>query len=233
MKHVLEVCLIALVAGSFAPSSAAQSPAMQPGISVELVPTRNASPVPDADGEDAFIVTVTANSSIYLGVNPITLPQLTEKTRSTPFRRGRALYIKADGQTPYVAVLRVLEATDFRGMIPQVLLTNQSNSVGSVGIQPPEGLDVSVGSTIPGGKIATAVQLSPSVEERPLLRINGDETSWSALESTLRSHFQNGDDKTVLVRADPRLPFADVVHAVDGCRAARAKVYLAAPGNKL
>jgi biopolymer transport protein ExbD len=233
MKYVLEVCLIALVAGSFASSSAAQSSAMQPGISVELVPTRNASPVPDADGEDAFIVTVTANSSIYLGVKPITLPQLMEKTRSTPFRRGRALYIKADGQTPYVAVLRVLEATDSRGMIPQVLLTNQSNSLGSGAIQSPEGLDISVGSTVSGGKIATAVQLSPSVEERPLLRINGDETSWSALESTLRSHFQNGDDKTVLLRADPRLPFADVVHAVDGCRAAGAKVYLAAPGNKL
>jgi len=88
MKYVLEVCLIALAAGSFVPPTAAQALAMQQGISVELVPTHNASAVPDADGEDAFIATVTENSFVYLGVNLITLPELAEKARSTPFKRG-------------------------------------------------------------------------------------------------------------------------------------------------
>jgi biopolymer transport protein ExbD len=228
MKYVLEVCLIALAAGSFVPPTAAQALAMQQGISVELVPTHNASAVPDADGEDAFIATVTENSLVYLGVNLITLPELAEKARSTPFKRGQAIYIKADARTPYATVSRVLQATG--GPIPQVLLTSQPASAESSTIVPPEGLNVSVGSTFPSGTVATVVQLFPSLQGRPLLKINNDEISWSALESTLRRHFQKGDEKTVLLRADTRLPFADVVHAVDACRAAGAAVHLAAPG---
>ena len=228
MKYVLEVCLIALGAGSFAPSTAAQAPAMQQGISVELVHARSASPMPEADNEDAFIVAVTENSSVYLGVNLINLSELTEKARSTRFRRGQVIYIKADARTLYASVLPVLQATG--GVIPQVLLTIRSASTQSNNIVSPEGLDVSVGSTFPPGTVATVVQLLPSVQGRPLLRINNDETSWSALESTLRRHFQKGDDKTVLLRADARLPLAEVVHAVDACHAAGAIVHLAEPG---
>ena len=80
------------------------------------------------------------------------------------------------------------------------------------------------------GTVATVVQLLPSLQGRPLLRINNDETSWPALESTLGRHFQNGDQKTVLLRADTRLPFAEIVRAIDVCNAAGAIVHLAAPG---
>ena len=166
--------------------------------------------------------------SIYLGVNPVTLPELTQKTRSSPFRRGQAIYIKADARTPYATVLPVLAATS--GLLPQILLTSQSESTNSSRIVAPEGLPVSIGSTFPSGTVGTVVQLLPSVQERPRLKIDNDEISWSALESTLRGHFQKADDKTVLLRADTRLPFAEIVHAVDACRAAGAKVYLAAPG---
>ena len=229
MRFVLEVCLIAFATGSFPLPTAAQSPAMQPGISVEMVPTRNASPMPEADGEGAFIVTVTANGSIYLGVNPITAPELAEETRNTPFRRGQAIYIKADARTPYAIVLPVLGATS--GLLPQVLLTSQSESNESSGIVLPQGLGVSVGSTFPRGTVATVVQLLHSGQGGPLLSVNNDKISWSALESTLKRHFQKGDEKTVLVKADPRLSFAEVAHAIDACRAAGATVYLAASGT--
>jgi biopolymer transport protein ExbD len=230
MKYAIAVCLMALTSGIFAPSIAAQAAAMQPGISVELVPTHNASPRPEADSDDAFIVAVTAKGSVYLGVNSITLAELTEKTRSTPFRRGHALYIKADARTPYATVLEVLEATRTGGLIPQVLLTGQSASKASDTTTPPQGLDVSLGSAFPAGTVATVVQLLPSVEERALVQINHDQISWSELASTLQRHFQKGDDKLVLLRADVRLPFSDIVHAIDSCRAAGAKVYLAEPG---
>ncbi|HVN19346.1 MAG TPA: biopolymer transporter ExbD [Dongiaceae bacterium] len=228
MKYVLEVCLLAFATTNFAPSTATAAPAqsLQQGISVELAPTHSASPMPDADSEDAFIVTVTANSSVYLGINSITLPELALKTRSTPFKRGHAIYIKADARTPCATVLQVLQATSSGGMIPQVLLTNQPPPSESDRVVPPQGLDVSV-SPLPAGSVATVVQLLASVQESTLLRVNNDPISWPALESTLTRHFQKGDDKLVLLRADPRLPFADVVHAIDGCRAAGAKIYLA------
>jgi biopolymer transport protein TolR len=229
MKYGIEVCLIALSSGIFAPAIAAQAPALQPGISVELVPTHNASPMPDADSDDALIVAITANGSVYLGVHPISLPELSAKIRSTPFRRGHALYIKADARTPYATVLEVLEATRTGGLIPQVLLTSQSASPGSGSITPPQGFGVSLGSAFPSGTVATVVDLLPSVEERPVVKINNDQISWSELESALRRHFHNGDDQLVLLRADVRLPFSPIVKAMDSCRAAGGKVYLAEP----
>ena len=225
MKNVLEVCLIAFTAGTLATSAAAQSPVMQQGISVELAPTRNASPMRDADSQDAFIVAVTANGSVYLGIDPITLRELAEKAQSTPFRRNQAIYVKADARAQSASVLQVLEAT--RGLVPQVVLTGQSESTEPVNIVPPKGFDVLVGAGFPAGTVATFIELLPSVQQRPVIKVNGDEVSWSALESTLRRHFQKGDDKVVLLRADTRLPFAEVVHAMDNCRAAGAKVYLA------
>lgn len=228
MKYVLEVCLIALSAGIVVPSTAAQSPTLQQGVSVDMVSTRNASPMPDADDQDAFIVTVTANGFIYLGISPTTVPELAEKTRSTPFRRGQAIYIKADARAPYAVVLPVLEATS--GLLPQVLLTNRSESNQSAGIVQPQGLNVSVGSTFPSGTVATVVQLLYSEQKSPLLTVNDEEISWSALASTLRRHSQKGDAKTVLVKADTRLPFAEIVYALDACRGAGAKVYLSGPG---
>src|SRR5215469_7979302 len=230
MKYGIEVCLIALTTGIFAPPIAAQAPAMRQGISVELVPTHNASPMPEADSEDAFIVAVTANGSMYLGLNSITLPELSEKTRSTPFRRGHAVYIKADARTPYATVLEVLVATRTGGLISQVLLTSQPAPPGPGTMTPPQGLDVSLGSAFPSGTVASVVELLPSVEERPVVRINHDQISWFELESTLRRHFQKGDDKLVLLRADVRLPLSQVVQAIDSCRAAGAKVHLAEPG---
>ena len=83
-----------------------------------------------------------------------------------------------------------------------------------------------VGRALPAGTVTTVVQLRHSGQQRPALTINGDEISWSALESTLRRHFQNGDEKAVLLKADARLPFADVVQAVDACRASGATVVL-------
>jgi biopolymer transport protein ExbD len=232
MKYVLEVCLIAFVAGSLALVSGAQTPAMQTGISVEMVPTRNASPMPNADREDAFIVSVAANGAVYLGVNPISLPQLGEKTRSTPFKRDQAIYIKADARAHYAVVLPVLEATSTAGMLPQVLLTSQTERESTADtIIPPEGLNIFVGGTFPAGTVATLVQLLPSAQEQALLKINNDTIPWTEFETALSQHFQNGDDKIVLLSADPRLPFTAVAQAIDRCRAAGAKVYLAASGR--
>ena len=95
---------------------------------------------------------------------------------------------------------------------------------------PPNGLEVLAGPSLPAGTIATVVQLLSSGQPRPLLRVNGDEISWSALEGTLRRHFQKGDEKVILLKADEHLPFAQVVQVIDTCRATGAKIVLATPG---
>lgn len=73
MKHLLSVCLVALTSVACTSSVLAQTPigisattitgqTMQQGISVQLVVTNNASPMPDADNADAWIVTVTGRA---------------------------------------------------------------------------------------------------------------------------------------------------------------------------
>lgn len=212
-------------------SPAAAAPQnLQRGITVQMPLTTTATPIPQADNQDAFIVAVTANGSIYLGVAPITLPDLAERAQSTPLQRGQAFYIKADARTPYSTVLQVLGATNSRGLIPQVLLTTQPESTQLGRITPPTGFEVSVGPPS-SGTVATVVELLDSGQQRPLLKVNDDEISWSNLASTLSRHFQKGDAKVVLLKADQRLPFAEIVNAIDACRAAGAKVNLATPGR--
>ncbi len=83
---------------------------------------------------------------------------------------------------------------------------------------------------MPAGTVATVVQLLSSGQPRPSLRVNGDEISWSALEATLRQHFQKGDEKVILLKADEHLPFGQVVQVIDTCRATGAKVVVDTSG---
>jgi biopolymer transport protein ExbD len=62
------------------------------------------------------------------------------------------------------------------------------------------------------------------------LSINNERTSLDTLQATLRRLFQNRSQKTVVLRADERLLFGDVVRVIDTCRSAGAKVFLATAG---
>ena len=230
MKHILEVCLITatLVASSVA-CSARQNPEMQKGISVEMAGTMNAVSEPEADRAEAWIITLTNSGQIYFRTTAMTLDQLNEYMKAHTRNRTQKLYIKADARVPYARVEKVLEAGRAAFFETPVLLTAQQEQPQPGAIVPPKGLEVAVGSSFSSGAVATVVEL-PLEQERPLLKINNDQISWSELESTLKRHFQNGDDKVVLLRADARLPFAQVVLAVDRCHAAGAKVYLAEAG---
>ncbi len=227
MNRILEVCLVGMMfATSLTPASHAQSPALQKGMSVQMPATSNAVPVPEADNEDAWIVTVTADGSMYFGTDPVTPGGLADQMKRRPRNREQKLYVKADARTPFAHVEKVLEAGQSVFFDTAVLLTSQAESPAPGTIVSPKGLEVIVGRALPAGTVTTVVQLRNSGRQRPALTINGDETSWSALESTLRRHFQNGDEKAVLLKADARLPFADVVQAVDACRASGATVVL-------
>src|ERR1700730_14208002 len=82
-------------------SSAAQ--AMQKGISVELASTSSAAPVPDADKQDALIVTVTETGKLYFGIEPVTPDSVAERIKDRASHR--TLYIKADARAPYACVV--------------------------------------------------------------------------------------------------------------------------------
>ena len=68
MSTMRFVCLLASTLATAAVLMAvAQSPALQRGVSVQMAATNNAAPMPDADNQYAWIVTVAADGSLYFG----------------------------------------------------------------------------------------------------------------------------------------------------------------------
>jgi biopolymer transport protein ExbD len=144
MNYLLEVCLLVTLAAGATPAIGAQSPTiaaqtMQKGISVQLPVTSNAVAMPDADQEDALIVSVTDDGSVYFGVDPISPAALAEKVRDgLSNRTERKLYIKAEARTPYANVVKVLDAMRTAGVEAPNLLTAQRDSSGPGTLIPPK-----------------------------------------------------------------------------------------------
>ncbi len=254
MNHLLEVCLVALtLATGITPSVAAQSPvaapensfartwkgyeatpataqAMRKGISVELPVTSNAAPMPDADQEDALIVSVTEDGTVYFGVEQISPAGLAEKVKGgLSNRTEKKLYIKADARTPYANVVNVLDAVRTAGVEAPNLLTAQRDSSGPGTLIPPKGLEVLIGPPLPAGSEEIVVQVLNSEHQRPALKINNEPVQRPTLQSRLRQLLQNRSENVVHIQADATLPFAAVVNVIDVCRSTGAKVVVVAP----
>ena len=229
MCYMRFVCLLASTLTAAAVlMSVTQSPTLQRGVSVQMAVTNNAAPMPDADNHDAWIVTIADDGTVYFGIDPFTPSELAEKMKTIPRRRDQKLYIKADARAPFTVVEQVIEAGRTVFFDSPVLLTAQPGSTEPGTPIAPKGLEVEVG-TPPAGAVATVVELFSSRQQPPILKINGDQISWPALQSTLMQHFRKGDEKVILLKADVRLSFADVAHTIDVCRSTGATIILAAP----
>ncbi len=211
-----------------APRGAAQ--ALRKGVSVELAVTRHAVAMPDADKDGSLIVAVTRNGNVYLGIDPITPAALAEK-QGLSGRAGEKLYIKADARTPYANVAKVLDAVRVAGVTAPNLLTGQDKKPEPGKLVSPKGLEVRVGPPTPSRAESTVVQVLNSEGSQPGLKINNEDVPWANLESRLRQLFQNHSEKAVRVNADGLLPYRDVVHVIDVCRAMGAKVFLVTPAT--
>jgi len=209
---------------SAAPRSTAQ--AMQQGISVQLVTTHNAAPQSAADDQGAWIVTVTADGDLFFGATPVTFEGLTEEMKIHPRARDAKLYVKADARSRFASVEKVLEAARIALFRTAVLLTSQLGQSEPGTIVPPKGLEVLVGPAPPADTVATVVELFNSRQQPLTLKINNDQIPRSALQGTLMQHFQKGDEKVILLKADVHLPFADVAHVIDMCSSTGANVVL-------
>jgi len=230
MNRILEVCLFAVtLATSITPTASAQSPELQRGIRVELVATSNASPMPEADKNEAWIITVTADGSLYFGIDPVDTEGLANNMLIHPRKRTAKLYIKADARAPFANVEKVLAIGRTAGFESSVLLTSQAELRSQASMVPPKGLEVLVGPPLPAGAPAIVLEVLNSGEQLPSLRINGDQIPWPALQNTLRQHLQKGDQKLVLLKGEEQLGFADIVQVIDACHSLGAQVVLPTP----
>jgi biopolymer transport protein ExbD len=220
MLHGVLAIAITLTAVSFC---AAQ--ALQRGISVELVSTSSAAPMPGADKNDATIVTVTDNGSLYFGLNPATPTELGEGLSSRHFNSENKLYIKADGRTPFTNVRNVLTIAHKAHLETAVLLTSQAAAAGTMAH--PTGFEVLLAPPEKPKAEPPTVSVINSGRALPGLLINKQPMSKAALPVSLKQILESQRGEVVLLKDEGVLSFAQVMNVIELCSSAGARVALA------
>src|ERR1700676_5287755 len=100
---------------------------LRQGISVQLPLGTSSASMPEADNENAWIVTVTADGSLYFGITPVTPASLVNEMKIHPRNREQKLYIKADARTPYADVEKALATAHVDLFEAAVLLTSAAD----------------------------------------------------------------------------------------------------------
>jgi biopolymer transport protein TolR len=218
MSYLRFVCLFASTLATAAVLMAvAQSPALQRGVSVQMAATNNAAPMPDADNQNAWIVTVAADGSLYFGIDPVTSEDLADQMKARPRNREQKLYIKADARAQFASVKAALGSARSSNFEDVVLLASQPESHASGTMVPPKGIEVQLGAPASG---AIVVHLSGSTVTINGRRVNSQELG-STLKDLLHSHA-----RVVQVEANDAAPFGDVMRVIDEAHAAGATVAL-------
>ncbi len=124
------------------------TPMLQKGISVDLARTNNPVQMPDADKEDALLVAVNKDGTIFFGSDkvkdPSALTQMVKDHLSSKPGAEKKVFVKADARARYGSVVEVVDNVRAAGVDTLGLLTEQR--------QTPRGPAPVPGSaTTPGG----------------------------------------------------------------------------------
>src|SRR5579864_358380 len=211
MKYMLLVCLLSL---SLVATTSAQSPALRRGVSVQEAKTNHAVAMPEADRDDAWVISVTAEGQLFFGAEEMTTDSLWDQMKKTPHRRDAKLYVKADARAPFERVEKVLELGRAGYFEVAGLLTSQAQRVAAGSIVPPMGLEVELSP-----QASAALVQVHSGPNGSTVKVDGQNVSWEELQSVLASK----SEKVAVIKADAQAPFEDIARAVDACAAAGVK----------
>jgi len=102
------------------------TPMLQHGVSVDLAKVNNPEPMADADKEDALLVAVMRDGTVYFGQDKIAPDQLTGKVKDRIANRvDKRVYIKADARAKFGSVVAVVDNVRAAGVDELGLLTDQ------------------------------------------------------------------------------------------------------------
>ncbi len=225
MTRWLSVAVIGLVAVV----ASGQEAVLRRGVSVQLVPTKNAVAMPDADLGDAMVVAVTQKGSVYLNAEAASRESLTESIhRTLSAHPKQRIFVKSDARTAYAKVGTVLDALKKAGAYTPALLTDQKDPAEKTYPIPPKGLEIRVeaGSPPPAGAIVVDVLKSG---ESAAFKVDQQNVAIGDLLTEVTRRFKPKFERIVLVRVDGKAAFGDAVQAIDACRPTGARLVLAAP----
>ena len=102
------------------------TPMLSKGVSVDMVRTRNLIAMEDADKDDAVVVAVTRDGSVFLGRGKTNLDQLGRVVGDIIENRlDKTVYIKSDARARYARVVEVINILRTEGVDQLGLLTEK------------------------------------------------------------------------------------------------------------
>jgi biopolymer transport protein TolR len=105
------------------------TPMLQKGVSVDMAPVNSPAQMPDADKEDALLVSITRDGTVYFGTDKITTDNLTTKVKDRlANKQDKRVYVKADMRTRFGGVVQVVDAVRAAGVDDLGLLTEQKKT---------------------------------------------------------------------------------------------------------
>jgi len=105
------------------------TPMLQKGVSVDYAKVNNPEQMPDADKEDALLVSITRNNEVFFGSEKIQVDNLTQKVKDRlASKQDKRVYVKADMRTRFGEVVQVVDSVRAAGVDDLGLLTEQRKS---------------------------------------------------------------------------------------------------------
>ena len=105
------------------------TPMLQHGVSVDLAKVNSPEQMPDADKEDALLVSVTRDGHVFFGSDEIAVDSLTNKVKDRIANKpDKRVYVKADMRARYGGVVQVVDAVRAAGVDDLGLLTDQKKT---------------------------------------------------------------------------------------------------------
>ena len=105
------------------------TPMLQKGVSVDMAKVNSPSPMPDADKEDALLVAVQRDGSVFFGTEKTNVNQLTDKVKDRLANRtDKRVFLKADARAKFGAVVEVVDNVRAAGVDQLGLLTDQKKA---------------------------------------------------------------------------------------------------------
>jgi biopolymer transport protein ExbD len=112
------------------------TPMVQNKVNVDLAKSIDATPMPDADHEDAVVVAVTRDGKVYLGANQISSgdlgPRITDMLQN---KTNKEVFLRADARSNYGVVMEAIDNIRTSGVDTLGVLTEQPNNTVAGGMQ--------------------------------------------------------------------------------------------------
>ncbi|MFP5210806.1 MAG: biopolymer transporter ExbD [Acidobacteriota bacterium] len=110
------------------------TPMLQQKVAIDMAEVNNPVAMPDADKEDAIVVAITRDGSIFLGQDKVAPSELgrqvADRLANTP---GKTIYVRADARAQYRAVEDAIDDVRTAGVDDVGLLTQRREPGGAAG----------------------------------------------------------------------------------------------------